>query len=792
MVTFVDISIRGFMPFIVFVWLILFVSIGVLRFPTLTITVVAQDQNREYTSIMNNKRINEIEKLKIASQDEEDIKERENIQKVANRQHSLIMHENHFPSIHEEYDPFIFDPHSLFGAPYGGYARATRSRLAALPLRFVGTVGFELDQLAVDGTVTHDIVHNMVSLNIGNWNNRQGEEDVSKNSPSASLKNKAEAKRLVSDFSAPTEFLPYFSIRDGDGRKFECKVYNENELENYSINDSVFDVAIERRNVITYESLYEERENLNDGTEEKVCTDFQTSFPLDYNHLHGNMVNSIHSESRKETTHLMGNKTPYPNNMNNNSPKIINSSDIQRQLLKLSGMCSELHLDWWSYQWCHERGVTQFHIDEIRSHSRDVKGEKSTNVEEYVSNNYNNKRLSKNSNRGNDVPAVTREGDISLTKSINYQIEDSISVGMYMKRKISVNTKAVPEPNPNDSEGRVFSGLINVVDIFDDGEWCHEAGSYRSVIVILRCCTDDELADNMIWLNKYKESDEYVKKTFALLHKVEESKEDICKYSALVCTNVLCNYSFLEEMKELSGEQKHHPDMPLTSEESTRIVPISSLHSFSGLSGKKKNSIMTNKISIRYILEVSLGKKCLERNEGWWTYLFCHKSHISQFHEITFRDMNSGTMKMKIDQEYKLGLYNEEKLDGFSIDKEIKYVVQQQDDNVSSNQFSVEKSRTSLDISDTGDMSPHYVQEYSDGDVCADKDTTLSIQRGSFSGEKIERSTTVRFFCGNDRDIVRVNEDSSCHYVMDITVPELCSHKYFKVPLLTTQIVKCI
>ena len=43
-----------------------------------------------------------------------------------------------FPPSEERYDPWIFDPRSMFGAPLGGYARSSRSRIAALPLRLVG------------------------------------------------------------------------------------------------------------------------------------------------------------------------------------------------------------------------------------------------------------------------------------------------------------------------------------------------------------------------------------------------------------------------------------------------------------------------------------------------------------------------------------------------------------------------------------------------------------------------------------------------------------------------------
>jgi hypothetical protein len=42
--------------------------------------------------------------------------------------------------------------------------------------------------------------------------------------------------------------------------------------------------------------------------------------------------------------------------------------------------------------------------------------------------------------------------------------------------------------------------------------------------------------------------------------------------------------------------------------------------------------------------------KCYYRQQGWWTYEFCYKSHVRQFH----MDMNT----KKITEEYMLGYYN--------------------------------------------------------------------------------------------------------------------------------------
>jgi hypothetical protein len=81
-----------------------------------------------------------------------------------------------------EYDFTILDPHHAFGAPYGGFLRATRSRLAALPLHLPHTV-----------------------------------------------------------LEHPPDEARHFQVRDESGRLFACRVYHEDELDPESLGESMFD-----------------------------------------------------------------------------------------------------------------------------------------------------------------------------------------------------------------------------------------------------------------------------------------------------------------------------------------------------------------------------------------------------------------------------------------------------------------------------------------------------------------------------------------------------------------------
>lgn len=91
-----------------------------------------------------------------------------------------------------------------------------------------------------------------------------------------------------------------------------------------------------------------------------------------------------------------------------------------------------------------------------------------------------------------------------------------------------------------------------------------------------------------------------------------------------------------------------------------------------------------------------------------------------------------------------------------------------------------------------GGLGTYYPLEYTGGDVCDHSDVTDSaIIAGGIGAGLVSRSSTIRFFCGNN-DMVSVSEDSTCHYLVDVTVPELCSHPLFKEPVMKKQVMKCL
>ena len=106
----------------------------------------------------------------------------------------LQHHEYLFPE-NDEYDPFILDATHMYGSPMGGFSRATKSRLASRPLKLPF---------------------------------RPAQEDNEEDSAVAS-----EAH--------------FWEIADGIGRRYVCRIFDEDEVELTSLSqDSLFDPPVFR------------------------------------------------------------------------------------------------------------------------------------------------------------------------------------------------------------------------------------------------------------------------------------------------------------------------------------------------------------------------------------------------------------------------------------------------------------------------------------------------------------------------------------------------------------------
>jgi hypothetical protein len=91
-----------------------------------------------------------------------------------------------------------------------------------------------------------------------------------------------------------------------------------------------------------------------------------------------------------------------------------------------------------------------------------------------------------------------------------------------------------------------------------------------------------------------------------------------------------------------------------------------------------------------------------------------------------------------------------------------------------------------------GGNGAYFFQEYPGGQTCEHPDVTEAAIKANKVGEGgIERAASVRYSCGNQFEM-NIKEDSTCHYIVDVTIPALCSHPLFKATVFKKQVVKCL
>lgn len=697
-------------------------------------------------------------------------------------------YQDYFPPEQEEYDPFQFDPHSLFGSPLGGYARATRSRLAALPMRFVGDsvfwgkkeqhVGSKMNGVKEQG---HDDHHDEQHHDL---HGRKGEEGQ-----------------------------PYFTFTDVMGREFACSIYDEDDLAPESIAQSVFDMAIERKMsfseenhedvmmhmVMNHDDVNENEVDgpsfsqnpVEDVKHEKEALDSKRSHlqsdhgvgtgtsdtmpaATDDSKVDQQQTEFVFTTSIEEYVDAQGIKDGRTES-SLASPDILSSTDkkaIIESLSNLDGVCAQLHLGWWSYEWCYNDKVTQFHVQVQANQMENVLSVQDL-MPEFV------------------VQSVSTIGVFKGRKIIVEVLQDTPSLDENQKSaKIDYyDDDDLEDDKMDDIDNDETTGLLHpqkdptmsdilVVESHENGDYCEEVDRNRSVQVQMQCCSNEDIVAVFRSAGVALQNPEFFSKSFestdkpkAVLMNVEE--KSVCDYTMTVCTNVLCDSWLEETAKNIAMD-----DADADGDSTQMVVEIRSDE------------------SIREILDKTLANSCLRRNEGWWSYSFCYKSSIYQYHESVDLNREQGVVKAIIEASHLLGKYDAKTSEGFSKEEEIHHVVfpkgHPQDESINkayTDSASSSKTTQSFAVTD----SPYYVQEYTHGDVCEGEDVIDSAIKGGEVGEGgIERSTTVRFFCGNSKELLKINEDHTCHYVVDITLPELCSHKYFAVPQIKKHVMKCV
>mmetsp|Transcript_946 Transcript_946/g.2260 ORF Transcript_946/g.2260 Transcript_946/m.2260 type:complete len:1135 (-) Transcript_946:63-3467(-) len=899
----------------------------------------------------------------------------------------------------EEYDLLRFDPHSFSGAPLGGWGRATRSRLASLPLRLVSDFGGGMELLYHDEDDSDDGLaegseedqsrkaeEELEPINdLGTDDDIIGEMEISTDGSQVPLnagsstgatsspqKSRSPPSTVQTSTSKPPRRSkgPHFTIHDGTGQKYICRVYPEEELVVTSRVDSMFVPAVavwdkdaldskakgagavskttpvDDTNINTKSSMvntpivdvngeplpdairsgiYEVLSKLGLGDLGfEIADAVVAGIEEDFGNFEDNAVDAAEIAMAAAVGAGMDGAMQLATSRENDvddaedgdSSPHVSQEQVMKALADLKGICSQLHLGWWSYEWCHEEHVRQFHVAISEDPSLPGYGPK-YEVQDVIMVGMHlgetqiiyPKHTYKGEEKGRTITMKSGLGQHRSSWQYHTAEEDE---------KYSRAHQAAASSSK--SQGSIFHqykqelghGGPIIKQTFDQGDTCEEVGRQRHMSVELRCCTEDEIDH---WLeskkqrakgystqrgagHRHEEELEQKKQTdrhpgshdtpLAVLVSVQEDKEEICTYRSRVCTPLLCpkprnpkqtmntDYSkkvsskahrhkakaaestttkkqdgittlmnsifgggmdvddngeirvimadreTAEAFEQLIQQSENGVDIVNTPqfEKVKKLLNVSPNQNIMKNMVKKfsigsdagedsiKSSIRTRMVevkegeSIRSILmRTLLSRSCLVKNIGWWSYEFCHMDRIRQYHAANLVDASTGMMKQRIESEHLLGLYSGSgnDVEDYPDDEEHLYVINATSSNIDLSiggrnpKAILENLNKQHNDQGPGGNGAVYIQEYFHGDVCDHEDVAESvIKGGNIVHGSVERSSTVRFSCGKTWDIVNIKEDKTCHYVLDVTVPELCEHPLFKAAVTQTQVVKCL
>jgi len=610
----------------------------------------------------------------------------------------------------DEYNMMALEPETPFGTPYGGFSRATASRLAALPLK-LPSISKEV-QGGIDGTAFEPM---------------------------------------------------YMTVRDNIGRQYACRVYHEDELDSSSLSDSMFDtprLKKKSKNNDPSSSSEKETKRENEGMEEHVPVDASKDDELltKSDLLESRETDAAEPASDTSSSSLKLSEMGFD--------PIMLGHLIHRRLTKLSGLCAQLHpSSWWSYEWCHQEAIKQFHV-----------------------------KVTKNSN--------------GMIKK--FEIEHVTNLGSFSGRRIEVATNDDDEVDSDKGHSKDLTlgrkEIGRVIDTFVGGDACPETGKPRVTEATFRCCSKRHIARNKGGVLK---NGDQVDTDIISVFEATEDENLVCHYNITLCTPLLCDdYD--------DGDGTGNDASKSKEEKSSAFSALDAVFGKRNADRKKINLELdpeeAEKMSVVEILERTFGKPgdfCMRsQTAGWWAYEFCPGEYVRQYHEeeVNLIERITGVSVSQEDTtsdvtEHILGRFIPEDHEGVTKENEWEHVVNATSSagpnskshlkSFNQNHKKNHKSQSGPSTS-AGGNGAYYFQEYSKGDICDHEDVTDSaIKAGEFGEGGIERAITVRYSC-KDVLSISVKEDSTCHYIVDITVPTLCHHPLFKAPISKRQIVKCL
>lgn len=284
-----------------------------------------------------------------------------------------------------DYQFAMLDPDSPFGSPFGGYSRASSSRLSSLPLKLPNVV------------------------------------------------------EVLADFEPLS-----VKISDRSGIYFACRSHHEDELDSNVIKSGMFEYrAVSPEINVTL---------LNGpSTTDSIAADSL----------------SFHEEALA-------------------------------RIASLKGVCAHLNQGWWSYEWCFEGKIKQFHL-EIQ-------------------------------------PSGGMEQILAAT--------DITSLGEFHDRNIDLlATPKAPKNKLNDETGfrrkpKSDQNVLHITDHFVGGDICLDTGRPRETRVLLRCCTGSTAGKRR---GTAIRNGAPFPVDIVYIQDVTESVENVCFYTMTICTALLCD-----------------------------------------------------------------------------------------------------------------------------------------------------------------------------------------------------------------------------------------------------------
>ena len=225
------------------------------------------------------------------------------------------------------------------------------------------------------------------------------------------------------------------------------------------------------------------------------------------------------------------------------TPPRLTVKEIYKLLDGLNGVCAQLHDGgWWSYEWCHQDTMRQFHVGftndsppTLEVHDVTLIGHFNGEMKIIYPKGIYDGKLTEGVTMSVMRGSEPGNGDELIRKSIVHTASDDqmYASDMYQSSPLDLPKKS----KPGHERGPI------ITQIFYNGDWCDEAARPRMMNVELRCCTKGEIHQ---WLESRKPPNTRMAGDGGVMEETPQAvlvsvrEEATCTYTSRVCTPALC------------------------------------------------------------------------------------------------------------------------------------------------------------------------------------------------------------------------------------------------------------